>query len=231
MEYNGCCICGFELVYDEVPVEMKCAVCGKSLVSNAACSNGHFVCDECHSADGNGYIFRYCLHSCSINPSETALDIMKNPSIKMHGPEHHFLVPAVLISAYYNAIGKPMLKEEKLKVALNRAKNIHGGFCGFYGNCGAGVGAGIFISVILNATPLSVREWKLANLITAECLKSIALAGGPRCCKRDSYISIETAVSFLQEQLDVKLESSPIKCVFSSKNKQCLHEECGYYFE
>jgi hypothetical protein len=31
-----------------------------------------------------------------------ALNLMKNPQIKMHGPEHHFLVPAVLLAAYYN---------------------------------------------------------------------------------------------------------------------------------
>ena len=36
-----------------------------------------------------------------------AIEIMKSPMINMHGPEHHFLVPAVLITSYYN------IKDEK----------------------------------------------------------------------------------------------------------------------
>jgi len=229
MKQNGCCICGAELVYDEKMSERKCSVCGLLFESNACCLNGHFVCDNCHSADGMNYIFKFCLHSDSVNPVAMAITIMKNPAIKMHGPEHHYLVPAVLISAYFNAIGTPENKEEKLKTALSRSRNIHGGFCGFYGNCGAAVGTGIFMSVILNSTPISVHEWKLSNLIVADTLRNIALSGGPRCCKRNSYIALQEAVTFVNKQLKIKLGSSDIKCIFSDNNKECLHENCRYY--
>jgi hypothetical protein len=228
-EFNGCCICGSDLVYSGQSEMRRCDVCGVVKDSNAICANGHFVCDECHSADAADYIFKFCISTESINPGELLQVIMKNPVIKMHGPEHHFLVPAVLISAYYNAIGTPEQKETKLKTALSRSKNILGGFCGFYGTCGAGVGAGIFISVVLGATPVSGKEWQLSNLATAECLKAIALAGGPRCCKRDSFKAIETTVLFIKEHLNVDLESTPIKCTFSSKNRECLHDDCEYF--
>ena len=36
-----------------------------------------------------------------------------------------------------------------------RATDIKGGFCGFYGNCGAAVGTGIYVSIITGATPLT----------------------------------------------------------------------------
>ncbi len=29
-----------------------------------------------------------------------AIRLMRLPAVKMHGPEHHFLVPAVLLAAY-----------------------------------------------------------------------------------------------------------------------------------
>ena len=75
----------------------------------------------------------------------------------MHGPEHHFLIPAVLLSAFYNVSGEPGEKEKKIKQARKRAENVLGGFCGFYGDCGAAVGTGIFVSVITGATPLSQK--------------------------------------------------------------------------
>ena len=154
---------------------------------------------------------------------------MNNPKIKLHGPEHHFLVPAVLITAYYNKIEQAQQIKSKLKTARERAQHILGGFCGFYGNCGAGVGTGIFASVVLNTTPLSTNEWKMSNLITAESLYCIASYGGPRCCKRDTWLALETAVLFVSKNFDVQLDSESIVCNHFSRNKQCLKKECKYF--
>jgi hypothetical protein len=154
---------------------------------------------------------------------------MKNPQIKMHGPEHHFLVPAVLLTSYYNFTNENKLLSEKVQVAKKRSKNILGGFCGYYGTCGAGIGTGIFMSIIQDSTPLSVEEWKLSNLLTASSLKCIADQGGPRCCKRDSFLTIEETVDFLEEHLDITIPSSKIKCTFSDMNKECKLAACKYY--
>lgn len=229
MAENGCLICGADLVYLDEAEEMECSICGKTLMSNAKCENGHFICDACHAADGFTIINRYCTNSKTINPVLLATTIMKHPKIKMHGPEHHFLVPAVLISAYYNKIGSPNLIPEKLEKAKERSMKIPGGFCGFCGNCGAGVGTGIFISVVLNSTPVAQNEWRLSNLITAKSLLDIANNGGPRCCKRDTYLSLETAICFVKEELDVELDSSVIQCEFYTYNKECRKKECLYY--
>ena len=226
---DGCLICSCELEYLTSQRKMDCSICGKEFESNASCKKGHFVCDSCHQMGGMDYIETYCLNSQSVNPIKMADSIMLNPNIKMHGPEHHFLVPAVLITAYYNKIGNEGMIAKKIKVARERAKNILGGFCGFYGSCGACMGNGVFMSIVLDSTPLSKNEWKLANLLTSESLKEVAIHGGPRCCKRDTYLALETAISFLKENLDIDLESSEIVCGFHTRNKECLHKNCPYY--
>ena len=65
----------------------------------------------------------------------------------------------MLLASYYNIRNEPELKEKKIEDARKRAVNVLGGFCGFYGACGAAVGTGIFISVITEANPLSRDEW------------------------------------------------------------------------
>jgi hypothetical protein len=132
----------------------------------------------------------------------------------------------VLLGAFYNAKGEPGEKEKKIKLARKRAENVLGGFCGFYGDCGAAVGTGIFISVLTGSTPLSVKEWGLSNLMTAKSLFTIANAGGPRCCKRNSFLAIQEAVSFVKDQFGVELpyDASALKCRFHPLNKECLQE-------
>jgi len=158
------------------------------------------------------------------------MSLMKNPKVAMHGPEHHFLVPAVLLSAYYNLKNDSVLKEEKIKIAQQRASNVLGGFCGFHGACGAAIGTGIFVSLITGANPLSKHEWKLSNLMTAKSLLSVANVGGPRCCKRVTFLSIIEASDFLREHFGITLPiTNSIKCEFSSLNKECLTNDCPFY--
>ncbi len=149
----------------------------------------------------------------------------------MHGPEHHFLVPAVLLAAYCSRVSIPAgEKAEKIRAAGKRSEDIKGGFCGFHGACGAAIGAGIFMSILANATPLSGTEWRLCNQVTACCLQVIADHGGPRCCKRDSFLAITTAAEFLLDEFGVSLDTGqPVQCTFSDLNGECLFEECLYY--
>jgi hypothetical protein len=157
-----------------------------------------------------------------------ATGIMHSEKIKMHGPEHHFLVPAVLISSFCNAINDDS-KSVKLSTARKRAEKIPGGFCGTHGNCGAGVGTGIFISIITQSTPLSKEEWSLSNLITGKSLISIANHCGPRCCKRDVYLAILESIQFLKEKFNVTLDTSEVHCQFSENNKECLKSSCLFF--
>ncbi len=226
---EGCLICGKELDYKQDHLDLDCFYCGVKSQSNVSCPDNHFVCDSCHSGNANDLIESYCVKSDSINPIEIANTLMRNPKIKMHGPEHHYLVPAVLLSAYYNKTNTQHKKPSFLRIAKKRAESVLGGFCGTHGNCGAAVGTGIFISIITGNTPLADKEWQLSNAITGKTLLAIAEQGGPRCCKRDSYISILNAIHFLKENFDIELDRSEVVCEFSDRNKQCKFDECQFY--
>jgi hypothetical protein len=226
---TGCVVCGKDLVYGATE-KSECFYCHKVYDANVKCEDGHFVCDSCHSMDANELIETYCIASKLEDPLELALNLMRSQQVKMHGPEHHFLVPAVLLAAYYNVKKEYQKKETKIREARLRTSQILGGFCGFYGDCGAAVGTGIFVSLITNSTPLSTREWKLSNLMTAKSLFTIANHGGPRCCKRNSFLAINEAVNFLKENFGVSMKvNSDIRCEFTDLNKECLHKKCPFY--
>jgi hypothetical protein len=226
----GCLICGEELEYLEEVEYMTCSLCGLVSESNVRCMGGHYVCDSCHSLPANDLIREHCTSSSSTDPLEMALEIMRDPRVKMHGPEHHFLVPAVLLSAYYNHRGDSKRKETKIRQAQRRAEKILGGFCGFYGDCGAAVGTGIFVSLITDSNPLSVDGWRLSNMITGRNLLKIAEYGGPRCCKRNTFFAILGAVEFLEEEFGLKLDvDSETVCEFSDLNKECRFDACPFH--
>lgn len=217
--YN-CMFCGEELEYLQEYKDVECLYCHEKFQSNVTCKSGHYVCDSCHSMSGIDLIEKYCKETTKTNPIEMAIELMKSPSIHMHGPEHHYLVPAVLISSYYNLKKDYKTKIKKLAVAKKRAKDVPGGICGFNGNCGAAVGTGIYMSVITEATPLTKESWGLANMMTGTTLIAIAKRGGPRCCKRNSFIAIRNAAKFTEENIGIKLydyRKGKPKCTFKSK--------------
>ena len=49
----------------------------------------------------------------------------------------------------------------------------------------------------------------LSHQMTAKSLGKIGETGGPRCCKRDSFLSILAAVDFVEEHFGVKMEKPP----------------------
>lgn len=226
---TGCLLCGAELVYGEQPHNLPCALCGTTAASHARCAQGHFVCDRCHGLPALDLIEQTCRAGSDPNPIRLADALMRNPAIKMHGPEHHFLVPAVLITAWCTVHGDGH-KAEMLAMARKRAEDVKGGFCGFHGTCGAAMGAGIACSVLTGATPLATEEWRLSNLMTAACLTAIAEAGGPRCCKRDTFLALLVGRDFLNRHLNAGLPAGPQPvCSFSAGNRECLGSRCRFY--
>jgi len=231
MSYKtGCLICGLELTYLSADGKLRCEYCGKSFDADVCCINNHYICDRCHSLEPNGLIEQYCRTTQLKDPHRIAITLMKNPLINMHGPEHHFLVPAALLAAWYNKHKNTVLKDAAIITARRRAEDIKGGFCGSHGACGAAIGTGIFVSLITGATPLSREEWRLANLMTSESLRVIGENGGPRCCKRNTFLAIDAAISYLKTHFATELSvENKIICEFAILNPECLGEECCYY--
>jgi len=227
---SGCLVCGKDLVYLDAPEELACSLCGRVHATTVRCAGGHFICDDCHRLPAEDLIETTCLETRVADPLLLAISLMRQPAIKMHGPEHHFLVPAVLLTSYSLVAGKHDALEGWLKKARERADQVKGGSCGTLGVCGAAIGTGIFVSVISGATPLSRKEWMLSNLVTAQSLHEIAIAGGPRCCKRNTYIAILAASSFVNEEWGVVLPTGHrVTCEFSDLNRECRKMECPFY--
>lgn len=112
-----CLICRAPLEYLNEDVLMECAICHKKELSKTRCVNGHYVCNECHTK-GIDSIFGVCLTETSKNPVEILNKMMNLPFCHMHGPEHHIVVGAALLTAYKNAGG-----DIDLSKALTEMKN------------------------------------------------------------------------------------------------------------
>lgn len=221
-----CLICKAPLEYLRTDEFMECAVCHKKESSKTRCVNGHYVCNQCHTK-GMDVIVGLCLNETSKNPIEILEKMMKQPFCHMHGPEHHVMVGSALLTAYKNAGGDIDLHQSIIEM-MNRGKSVPGGACGFWGACGAGISAGMFVSIISKSTPLSCEPFGLSNLMTSKALEQIGIVGGPRCCKRDSYLSIISAIDFVQEHFKIEMEKSEIVCRHSAKNNQCIGKQCPF---
>ncbi len=222
-----CLICGAPLEYLDADVPMTCALCGRTENSKTRCVQGHYVCSECHMS-GMDSVIGLCLQEKSADPIEILEKMMSLPFCHMHGPEHHVMVGAALLTAYRNAGGQLDLPRA-LQEMLRRGKQVPGGACGYWGACGAGLSTGMFVSIATNATPLAREAWGLSNRMTARALASIGEHGGPRCCKRDSYLAITAAVDFTAEHLGVQMTLGDIRCTRCHMNNQCLGKECPFH--
>lgn len=224
-----CLVCGEPLVYTEEAQPMECVFCGKPASSNAQCESGHYVCDTCHAEKGVDAIMAYCSTAQSKNPIFLLQEMMEDPYIYMHGPEHHIMVGAALLTAFHNAGGE-LDFNKALKEMKRRGSACPGGTCGFWGCCGAAVSMGISMSIITGATPLSGKAWQVSNKATSRALDAIAELGGPRCCKRNSFTAVKVAAEVFKEEFGIELEMpQDITCDYSSENKQCRKQACPYY--
>ena len=223
---DECLICKAPLIYLEADEMMECAICHKSEMSKTRCVGGHYVCGECHT-QGMDSILGLCLSETSKDPLAILEKMMAMPFCHMHGPEHHVMVGSALLTAYKNAGGEMDLPKA-LHEMYHRGKAVPGGACGFWGACGAGVSAGQFLSIATGATPLASESWGLSNRMTAKALESIGSIGGPRCCKRDSYLAVLAAIDFAAEHLNVNMEKTLPVCTRSGQNNQCIGMRCPF---
>jgi len=221
-ERTGCLGCGAELVYLIQAEPMVCAGCGTRNLSRARCVQGHYYCDRCHSGSAADAIERVCLASSEPDPLALALVAMRHPKVKMHGPEHHFLAPAVLLSAWCNISGQVDRKAALLAEARRRSEPVLGGFCGFQGACGAGVGVGIFVSIARDGSPLKGRERGLSIRATSDA---------PRCCKRDTFLALLAAARFARKHLGIDFPARGVRCEFHDMNRECTGDACPFHRE
>ena len=186
--------------------------------------------DHFKTIDVISFIKQKCNEYTGNNPLELAVEIMNNPIIRMHGGEHHYLTPAVLLTVYNNLTNKFSNKLEKLDeleqfIAQNAPKS-----CSLdTGTCGAAIGAGVFFANFMQDSFAPEVLERLSDNIRTESIRQIDEIGLSRCCKRDTYISLEVTSKVLRDHLDLNIIMSDPKCTFSLRNKSCGLEDCPFY--
>lgn len=95
----------------------------------------------------------------SKNPVEIFNNIAKREFIRIHGPEHHVLDGAALLTAFYNAGGNIDLYN-CLKELMKRGLQMPGATCGMWGVCGAVSSMGAALFIIDKTGPVSSdKSW------------------------------------------------------------------------
>jgi len=169
-----------------------------------------------------------CLNSKETNPIKLFYKIAAMDFVRIHGPEHHFLDGACILTVFHNAGGNIDLKADLKRIAEESFK-MPGAMCGHWGVCGAVTSVGSALSIIDGTGPLSEDDWGKHIQYTSNALSCLAQTGGPRCCKRDAFFAFGSAVEYINENYEVKIPVSGIKCAFSHRNEQCLKERCPFY--
>ena len=224
----GCLVCGEEIVYLDHTEEMICYYCQKSFPSQSRCQNGHFVCDNCHAEDHIRFIEKFALQTKLRDPVEILLTMKKSPLFPLHGPEHHALVPAVFLIAYRNQGGEVSFDE--IKEAIRKGSTIPGGTCAFWGACAAALGIGIAYGVILKTSPLSEEKRGAGQEVVSAILKDIAALNAPRCCQRESYLSIVKGCEFSGKYLPQQVITTfSYSCEQKHLNRECIDTRCPLF--
>lgn len=169
------------------------------------------------------------LKQTSKNPIVIVRSIMHKDYINMHGPEHHFLDGASFMIAYKNAGGQIDI-ESSLNTLAERTIKMPGAMCGHWGICGSVAALGATLSIIHEVGPLSDTQYYADDMeYTSSVINKMSKIGGPRCCKRNAFLSISTAVEFVKDKYGIEMELDDIKCEFSNFNKQCLKSKCPFH--
>lgn len=226
----GCMVCGCEITYLQHEEEGTCYYCGGTKKTNTLCVHSHFICDDCHQQDGLSAIRLLCTETKEQDMLALLKKIRQHPSVPMHGPEHHAMVPGIILATYRNRGGK--IGKEAILGGIERGSKVPGGVCGFWGNCGAATGVGIAFSVLLDATPLTPKARQLAQKITARVLDRIAEIKGGRCCQRETVNALKEAARISREILPVLLlAEEEFECNQFAANKECIRKLCPMWQE
>jgi MoaA/NifB/PqqE/SkfB family radical SAM enzyme/SAM-dependent methyltransferase len=222
---SGCMVCGSELLYDNEAGEKSCHFCGSREKTNTECRKGHFICDTCHQQEGVKVIRHICLNTREKDMIALLTTIRSHPAVPMHGPEHHGMVPGVILAACRNSGGD--ISREVIAAGIERGSNVPGGACGFWGSCGAAIGAGIAAALILDATPLTPNPRQQAQAFTARVLAEIAGITGGRCCQRESWLALTHTARLSEEFFGIQLQiDATIHCDQYRKNRECIRRQC-----
>jgi SAM-dependent methyltransferase len=222
---SGCMICGADIRYLDTTRKMRCHYCRKDYESNSHCLNHHYVCDQCHVQDSLELIRKISLQAPYGDMIALIKAIRNHPIFPVHGPDHHPLVPAVILSVYKNLGGD--IPDQDILTGIERGNMIPGGACSFLGVDGAAVGVGIAFSILINANPYKGKERQIVQKIVKEVVEEIACYEAPRCCQRECWTALKRASKLSEQYLTFRLPADEaFICTQYQLNKECIGKKC-----
>ncbi len=225
---TGCLVCGAPLVYLAGLEDRACARCGTVKGANAVCAKGHFVCDACHVRDPKELIRRACTTTRETDMIRLLEEVRSDAGFPMHGPEHHALVPGVILATYRNLGGG--ITESDILTGIERGLSVPGGSCGFMGVCGAAAGVGIAFSIILGSNPLTPKPRQAVQRVLSEIMGVLAGQEAARCCRRECSLALKAAAGLSRGLLPVTLRADEAsRCEQYPGNKECIGSECPLF--
>lgn len=180
------------------------------------------------------WVAELCEASGDTCPSDLLEEVMSDTRCDAFGPIHHFIVGAVLLTCYRNALGgadRDAWLHADLEELRQRSAIVPGAACAYWGVCGAAASAGMAHAIIRGNEPLKKEGWSDGQSMVADILDEIAKTGAPRCCKRDSRIAVTSAAKAFNDLLGCSMQTSstlPL-CKTMSKNTVCLGSACPYH--
>ncbi|MGN1045244.1 MAG: DUF5714 domain-containing protein [Candidatus Methanomethylophilaceae archaeon] len=205
-----------------------CSVCGKDADIVSECPDGHALCRDCIEPVIKSEIKRICLASDSKDPYDILERLLEVPIVADRLVKYHIAIPAALATAYNNSSGRGMDMSAVLDEVMRRGDYVPPKACGHWGTCGAGVSCGIFYSVVAGVQPLSGEPYGHLHELTGGCLTDIGKVGGPRCCNRNTLLSMKRTVDFIREHAGVEMEWHDRVCTHQDLNRQCMGKRCPF---
>ncbi|UCE08971.1 MAG: hypothetical protein JSW61_08220 [Candidatus Thorarchaeota archaeon] len=223
-----CVVCGKRLLETRGDV-ISCSYCGHDEKSDFVCKDRHFVCETCRTCTPTEIILKTSVATPTDDSLFLANLLMHHPAIPMSGPEHHLLVPAILLTATHNA-GHRMALESRLRQALKRANRFGLGSCANLGACGAAMGVPIAISLLIGAEYTKPEERKTVLRASAVAMTAVANLPALRCCKASVYSSLSVGTDFIRRELELGVPPVPHPtCHFEGNSLECVRQECPYF--
>jgi SAM-dependent methyltransferase len=225
---TGCLVCGAPLVYPGNMPEKICVRCGVVKRGNAVCEKGHFVCDACHIQEPQEIIRKVCATTGETDMVRLLRDVRSHAGFPIHGPEHHALVPGVILACYRNLGGE--IADEDIFRGIEQGALVPGGSCAFMGICGAAVGVGIAFAVILGSTPLTPKARQDVQRVVSQTIGRLAGRKAARCCQRESFLALKEAARRSEDLLPVALKADErFSCEQYLLNQECIKAACPLY--
>ena len=225
---SGCMVCAKPIVYLERDTPKSCRFCSGTFHANAVCTDGHFVCDNCHGSGVLDIVRHICITTDQTDMIALAETIRAHPSFPVHGPEHHFMVPGVILAAYRNSGG--IIADEAIINGINRGQSIPGGTCAFWGCCGAAAGAGIALGIILGANPLIADKRRVVQQAVGEISAAIGHIEAARCCRRETLTVLAKTAELSNALLAVPLAAdTAFNCGQVRQNRECILDSCPFF--